>query len=61
MRLSLTQLHTADEAFSTGTMGEITPVLEVDGRKIGDGMGTVTKRVQQLFRELTEIEGEEIS
>ena len=34
---SLPQLYSAGEAFVTGTMGELTPVLRVDGRPIGDG------------------------
>lgn len=50
--LSLTELYTADEVFTSGTMGELTPVLEADGRQIADGRaGTVTKRLQKLHRE----------
>ncbi len=49
--LSLTELYTADEAFTSGTMGELTPVLEADGRIIGDGSaGPITKRLQVLHR-----------
>ena len=33
--LSLTEVYRADEAFCTGTMGEIAPVIRVDGRTIG--------------------------
>jgi len=32
--LSLTEFYTADVVFATGTMGEITPVTEIDGRRI---------------------------
>jgi branched-chain amino acid aminotransferase len=32
--LSLTEFYTADEVFGTGTMGELTPLTEIDGRKI---------------------------
>lgn len=32
--LSLTEFYNADEVFATGTMGEITPVKEIDGRQI---------------------------
>ncbi len=32
--LSLTEAYNADEVFATGTMGELTPVTEIDGRKI---------------------------
>ncbi len=47
--LSLTELYTADEVFTSGTMGELTPVLEADGRIIGDGtVGRITRRLQKL-------------
>lgn len=32
--LSLTEFYNADEVFACGTMGELTPVREIDGRKI---------------------------
>jgi branched-chain amino acid aminotransferase group I len=49
--LSLTELYTADEAFTSGTMGELTPVLEADGRTIGNGAsGDITRRLQKLHR-----------
>ncbi len=32
--LSLTEFYSADEVFTSGTMGEMTPVYEIDGRKI---------------------------
>lgn len=32
--ISLTELYTADEVFSTGTMGELTPIKAIDGRLI---------------------------
>ena len=51
--VSLSELYTADEVFTTGTMGELTPVLEADGREIGNGkVGPVTRRLQKLHREL---------
>jgi len=51
--ISLSELYTADEVFTTGTMGELTPVLEADGREIGNGrVGPVTRRLQKLHREL---------
>lgn len=51
--LSLTELYTADEVFTTGTMGELTPVLEADGRQIGcsSGIGPITRKLQTLHRE----------
>ena len=57
--LSLTELYSADEAFTTGTMGELTPVLEADGRTIGDGApGAMTRRLQGLHREYAYAHGE---
>jgi len=59
--LSLTELYTADEAFTSGTMGELTPVLEADGRTIGNGVpGELTRRLQTLHREVAWRDGEEI-
>lgn len=56
--LSLTEVYRAAEVFCTGTMGELVPVVEVDGRKIGDGgMGPVTARLRGMFREMVGREG----
>ena len=47
---SLTDVYSADEAFVTGTFGALTPVVEIDGRTIGDGMpGPATARLQELY------------
>ncbi len=49
--LSLTEVYTADEVFTSGTMGELTPILEADGRVIGEGkVGQITNRLQELHR-----------
>jgi branched-chain amino acid aminotransferase len=56
--LSLTEVYRADEMFCTGTMGELAPVVKVDGRTIGSGEpGTLTLRLVELFRHRTEHEG----
>ena len=56
--LSLTEVYRADEVFCTGTLGELAPVVKVDGRTIGTGRaGQVTLRLTDLFRELTASEG----
>lgn len=56
--LSLTEIYRADEMFCTGTMGELTPVIEVDARPIGDGQpGPLTARLCELFAALTAQEG----
>jgi len=57
--LSLTELYCADEAFTTGTMGELTPVLEADGRIIAAGKpGELTCRLQELHRSFARENGE---
>lgn len=44
------ELYTADEVFLTGTAAEITPIREIDDRKIGPGRpGPMTKKVQEIF------------
>jgi branched-chain amino acid aminotransferase len=59
--ISLTELYTADEVFTTGTMGELTPVLEADGRTIGDGQpGEMTRRLQDLHRAYAYEHGEKL-
>ena len=48
---SLTDVYGADEAFVTGTFGGLTPVIEVDGRTVGDGeLGPMTERLTALYR-----------
>ncbi|MFC1937053.1 branched-chain amino acid transaminase [Chloroflexota bacterium] len=47
------ELYFADECFLTGTAAHITPVAEVDHRKIGDGeIGEATRKLQQLYTDL---------
>ena len=50
---SLTELYTADEAFTTGTMGGLAHIVEVDGRRIGpadrQGPGPVTAQLQAAY------------
>ena len=56
--LSLTEAYRAEEAFCTGTMGELAAVAKIDGRPIGNGtVGPMTQRLTRLFRELTAREG----
>ena len=56
--LSLTDVYRADEMFCTGTMGELAPVVKVDGRTIGTGsIGPTTRRLSDLFAEVTSREG----
>lgn len=54
-RISLSEFHAADEVWTTGTMGELTPVVMIDGREIGDGkIGPVTRQIQNAYKVLTE-------
>jgi branched-chain amino acid aminotransferase len=56
--VTLPQLYTAGEAFVTGTMGGLVPVLAVDGRAIGDGKpGPVTSQLAELYAGLTAATG----
>ncbi|MFQ5551485.1 MAG: aminotransferase class IV, partial [Gemmatimonadales bacterium] len=60
--ISLAEVHRAGEVFCTGTMGEIAPVVEVDGCRIGDGKaGKLTSRISELFAKLTAVQGEQIA
>ena len=49
-RVARTELYLAEEAFLCGTGAEITPLVEVDRRRIGDGkVGPITKELQTIF------------
>ena len=44
------ELYDAEECFLTGTAAHITPVAEIDRRKVADGeIGEVTRKLQQLY------------
>jgi len=53
----------SEELFCTGTMGELVPVIEVDGRPIGatgddaPAIGPITRRLTELFVERTRRDG----
>ena len=48
--LSLTEFYNADEVFASGTMGELTPVTEIDGRKIKNLSGKkIVEKIQEHF------------
>jgi branched-chain amino acid aminotransferase len=47
------ELYSADECFLTGTAANITPVAEVDGRKIGNGnIGEITGKLQKIYNDI---------
>ncbi len=47
--LSLSELYNADGVFATGTMGELTPVVEIDGRQI-EKSHPLMERLMTLFK-----------
>ncbi|MEM2018245.1 MAG: branched-chain amino acid transaminase [Zestosphaera sp.] len=52
-RIRREELYASDEAFFTGTAAEITPIIEVDGRLIGNGeAGDITRKLVNLYREV---------
>jgi len=49
-RMTRDEMVCADELFFTGTAAEVTPIRELDDRRIGEGArGPVTERLQSLF------------
>ena len=49
-RITRDEVYIADEAFFTGTAVEVTPIREVDDRKIGgEGPGPLTRELQKEF------------
>ena len=44
------ELYVADEVFLCGTGAQVSPVLEIDRRAVGDGeMGPITRELQKLY------------
>jgi len=57
-RITLAEFHSADEVFTTGTMGELTPVTMIDGRTIGTGsIGPVTVILQKVYSKAIDRQG----
>lgn len=49
-RITRDEVYVADEAFFTGTAAEVTPIRELDNRRIGNGgRGPVTEKLQSLY------------
>jgi len=47
----LPTLHQAEEIFLTSTLRDVQAVVELDGKKVGDGtIGPITAAVRALFR-----------
>lgn len=49
---TLAEAYSADEAFITGTLGGVTPVVRIDGRTIGTGQpGSVTSEAEKAYKD----------
>ena len=49
-RITRDEVYICDEAFFTGTAAEVTPIRELDGRKLGAGRrGPVTEKLQEVY------------
>ncbi|HMS64708.1 MAG TPA: aminotransferase class IV, partial [Ignavibacteria bacterium] len=60
--ISLSEFYNADEVFTSGTMGELTKVFEIDGRKIENkNKSDILGQINRKFNELTISEGEKIN
>ena len=52
-RITRDEVYVADEAFFTGSAAEVTPIRELDGRRIGSGTrGPVTEKLQSQYFDL---------
>ena len=49
--ISLTELYSAEYVFCSGTMGELTPIIEIDGREISQKGKEIYLRLNHLFKE----------
>ncbi len=57
--ISTVELYNADEVFVTGTMGELTTVVDIDGRIITNDSGIAIKpKIEEVFRKKVKNEGE---
>ena len=59
--ISVTELYNANEVFTTGTMGELAEIIEIDNREILNTKNDITKKIQLLFKKLTEERGYKIN
>ena len=57
-RITIAEMYASDEVFVTGSMGELTPVLKIDGREIGGGRpGKITVEFIEWYQQLTKGKG----
>ena len=57
--ISVTEFYNADQVFTTGTMGELAQVIEIDKRQINN-TGRLLNIIKSYFKVLTEKTGEKI-
>lgn len=51
--VSRSELYIADEIFLTGTAAEITPVISIDGKRIGNGKaGPATRSIMRAYKDI---------
>ena len=56
------ELTMSDEIFLTGTAAEITPVIAMDGKKIGNGKpGNITKKMMNEYQDIVMFQNEDYS
>lgn len=56
------EIYLADEVFLTGTAAEITPVISIDGRKIGTGKpGKVTSEMMSAYSDIVTAKNDKYS
>ena len=49
-----TEIYFADEVFLTGTAAEISPVISIDGKRVGDGkVGKITENIRKVYSDIT--------
>ena len=49
-----TEIYFADEVFLTGTAAEISPVISIDGKRVGDGkVGKITENIRKAYSDIT--------
>src|SRR3970282_206720 len=53
IKIARSELTVSDEIFLTGTAAEITPIIAMDGKKIGNGKpGDITKKMMSEYTEI---------
>jgi branched-chain amino acid aminotransferase len=51
--IARSELIISDEIFLTGTAAEITPIILIDGKKVGSGKpGNITKKMMSVYTDI---------